>query len=71
MKPRPTAVRQFVVDMFVFLFSAPELAPTRLDGYDIRTIQEMLGHNVEATTMMCTHLLNRVGKGVRSPVNAL
>jgi site-specific recombinase XerD len=39
------------------------------DGYDIRTVQELLGHNDVRTTMIYPHVLNHGGKGVRSPLD--
>jgi site-specific recombinase XerD len=40
-------------------------------GYDIRTVQELLGHRDVATTMICTHVLNRGGRCVESPADRL
>ena len=58
----------FISQFLIFSISQFSLLE---DGYDIRTVQELVGHQDVRTTMIYTHVLNRGGRGVHSPLDRL
>lgn len=67
-RPQPSAIAKHATSPRLRHSFATHLL---VGGNDIRTVQELLGHTDASTTMSYTHVLNRGGKGVRSPVDAL
>ena len=59
--------KRVTIHAFRYNFATHLLA----DGYDIRTVQELLGHSDVRTTIIYAHVLNQGGKGVRSPADLL
>jgi len=72
-KAMKTAVKSAGIQKYVSLHTFRHSFATHLleDGYDIRTVQELLGHKDVSTTMIYTHVLNRNRLGVKSPLDAI
>ncbi len=67
------AAKAAQIDKYVTCHTLRHSFATHLleSGYDIRTVQELLGHSNVQTTMIYTHVLNKGGKGVKSPADDL